>query len=64
LPADVPNSRVDCATDTAAIASSPGHGPAFEYAGDEVFNVIGAGGTVAMARLMNEEGEGERRDLA
>jgi hypothetical protein len=24
----------------------------------------GAGGTVAMARLMNEEGNGERRDLA
>jgi hypothetical protein len=26
--------------------------------------VPGAGGTVAMARLMNEEGNGERRDLA
>src|ERR1041384_1277679 len=25
----------------------------------EVFNVIGAGGTVAMARLMNEEGNGD-----
>jgi NAD(P)-dependent dehydrogenase (short-subunit alcohol dehydrogenase family) len=28
------NSRVDCATDTAAIASSAGQAPAFEYAGD------------------------------
>jgi len=26
--------------------------------------MTGAGGTVAMARLMNEEGNGERRDLA
>ena len=34
LPADSRNSRVDCATDTAAVASSAGQAPAFEYAGD------------------------------